>query len=430
MDIDDLDEEQLLLLLLIYRRRKEKKVKKYRKRFWVRRIFQERKTKGEYHSLVKELILFDHERFFKMFRMLPQQFEALLSWVGPKILKADTRKDVISVDERLCVTLRYLATGDAYSTLASSYRIGDTTVARIIQETTVAIWDALTEQGYLKIPENKEEWKKIADDFEKRWNFPNCLGSIDGKHIVIQAPRGSGSLFYNYKKSFSIVLMAVCNANYKFTMVDIGEAGRQSDGGVFANSDIGYCISNNHLPLPAARQLDNTATLFPYVFLGDDAFPLRTNLIKPYAETNLDIRKLIANYRISRARRMIENSFGILAARFRVFRRPIYAKVSTVESITKATVALHNFLMANRTSGEGRYCPAGFADYEISGQARKGNWRELVHNDSGLLPVRQLGSNNYSKRAKEVRDNFCNYFCSPEGEVPWQWDIYSVDVGH
>ena len=107
MDIDDLDEEQLLLLLLIYRRRKEKKVKKYRKRFWVRRIFQERKTKGEYHSLVKELILFDHERFFKMFRMLPQQFEALLSWVGPKILKADTRKDVISVDERLCVTLRY-----------------------------------------------------------------------------------------------------------------------------------------------------------------------------------------------------------------------------------------------------------------------------------------------------------------------------------
>ena len=123
-----------------------------------------------------------------MFRMLPQQFEALLFWVGPKILKADTRKDVISVDERLCVTLRYLATGDAYS----SYKIGDTTVARIIQETTVAIWDPLTEQGYLKIPENKEGWKKIADDFEKRWNFPNCLASIDGKHIVIQAPRGSG----------------------------------------------------------------------------------------------------------------------------------------------------------------------------------------------------------------------------------------------
>ena len=99
--------------------------------------------------------------------------------------------------------------------------------------------------------------------------------------------------------------------------MDIGEAGRQSDGGVFGNSNIGYCINNDKLPLPNPRPLDGSGTLFPYVFVADDAFPLRYNVVKPYAETNLDVRKLIANYRISRARRIIENAFGILAARFR-----------------------------------------------------------------------------------------------------------------
>ena len=103
-------------------------------------------------------------------------------------------------------------------------------------------------------------------------------------------------------------------------MVDIGEDGRQSDGGVFSNSNLSHSILKNLLPVPRPRKLDSTETLYPYVFLADDAFPLLSNLLKAYAATNLEIRKLVANYCISRARRIIENCFGILAARFRVFR--------------------------------------------------------------------------------------------------------------
>ena len=103
----------------------------------------------------------------------------------------------------------------------------------------------LIEKGFLTPPKTKEDWGKTAEGFEKKWNFPHCVGSIDGKHVIIQAPSNSGSLFFNYKKQFSIVLMAICNANYKFLLVDIGEAGRQSDGGVFANSNLGFGILNN-----------------------------------------------------------------------------------------------------------------------------------------------------------------------------------------
>ena len=82
----------------------------------------------------------------------------------------------------------------------------------------------------------------------------------------MQAPDNSGSLFFNYKKTFSIVLLAISNAQYQFTMVDIGEAGRQSDGGVFSNSNIGFSIMNDLLNLLAAELLPNSSINFPYVW--------------------------------------------------------------------------------------------------------------------------------------------------------------------
>lgn len=68
--------------------------------------------------------------------------------------------------------------------ISYSYRLGLSTVSNIIKETCSALWSCLQPE-YLPEP-SEENWKKIAEDFESKWNFPNCIGAIDGKHIRIQ----------------------------------------------------------------------------------------------------------------------------------------------------------------------------------------------------------------------------------------------------
>ena len=188
---------------------------------------------------------------------------------------------------------------------------------------------------------------------------------------------------------------------------------------MFANSNIGIAINDNKLGIPPPRILPGTNTEFPYVFVADEAFPLRTYMMKPYARATLTDPRRICNYRISRARRVIENCFGICASRFRIFRRPIIRKVDTVVAITKAVVVLHNYLMRH----ESKYCPSGFADLYTPSGWRDGDWRNDAQNHQGLVNISAQGSNSFTRSANAVRESFCDFFNSDIGAVPWQNEL-------
>ncbi|CAH2015323.1 unnamed protein product [Acanthoscelides obtectus] len=170
---------------------------------------------------------------------------------------------------------------------------------------------------FLQFPKTTEEWKKIALDFQERWDFPHCLGAMDGKYVQITAPVGSGSYYFNYKKTFSIVLMGIENANYEFIYCDVGTNGRVSDGGVIENTKFMKYLAANKLNLPPPETVVPGEPTLNYVFVGDEAFAIRHDFLKPYNQRELDYPKKVFNYRLSRARRVVENTFGILANRFR-----------------------------------------------------------------------------------------------------------------
>jgi len=146
------------------------------------------------------------------------------------------------------------------------------------------------------------------------------LGAVDGKHVRITPPAGSGSYYWNYKGYNSLVLMGIANANYEFIMVHFGINGRVSDGGVIEYTEFYHKLKHNELNIPEPSTPKSSSTkILPYVFLGDEAFALREDFLKPFGQGELNIERRIFNYRLSRARRVIENVFGILANRFRIF---------------------------------------------------------------------------------------------------------------
>ena len=176
--------------------------------------------------------------------------------------------------------------------------------------------------------------------------MPHCIGAIDGKHIATKAPFKSGTLFHNYKSFFSIVLMAICDANYCFIYVDVGNYGSNNDSGVLLNSQMGKDFKERKMNIPEPSNLDGfEGGKLPYSLVGDEIFPLQEWLIKPYSKSALTCEiKRIFNYRQSRARSVIENAFGILVSRGRIFRQPIEASPEKVEKFTLGAIALHNYL--------------------------------------------------------------------------------------
>lgn len=269
-----------------------------------------------------------------------------------------------------------------------------------------------------QLPTTAEEWKRVSDDFRQVWNFPHCLGSIDGKHVEIRKPSDTGSFYFNYKKQFSIVLLAVVNARYEFLMVDAGINGRVSDGGVMSYSKFGKMFEHGELHIPEAEPLHEEDTIeVPYFFVADDAFAMSENLLKPYSLAGndpLDLEKRIFNYRLSRARRIVENVFGILASRFGVFQRPMLLSPEKAIIVTLSCCYLHNFLRRKC----GTYMAQGSVDWEdtTSHELHAGEWRATQRDLVGLQPT---FNRNMTERAKFVRETLQRYFCS-RGAVSWQ----------
>jgi len=173
----------------------------------------------------------------------------------------------------------------------------------------------------------------------------------------MQAPANSGSYYYNCKGTFSIMLLAVADAEYKFLNVDVGCNGRVSDGGVFIDAAYTMHWKLALLSFPL-QNLYLGRQPVPYFFVADDAFAMRNYTMKPYPLKDQPAPNQIFNYRLSRASRIVENVFGITANRFRVLRKPLIQNPTRTVNIVLVVCVLHNFLMSTKGSQSSYLQPA------------------------------------------------------------------------
>lgn len=195
---------------------------------------------------------------------------------------------------------------------------------------------------------------------------------------------------------------------------------------MFAASALGQKLNSNDLNLPDPAAVEAGGPSLPYVFVADEAFPLKENLLRPYPGRQIPERQRLFNYRLSRARRIIENAFGIFCQKWRIFRSPIIGLPQNVISYLKAALVLHNWLRkleAPLNPNQRKYCPPTYEDRDgKAGRITKGKWRAdaTANPPSNLLPVQRLGSNNHTLSAADVRESFLRYFTTT-GSLPWQY---------
>lgn len=303
--------------------------------------------------------------------------------------------------------------------LSRVYRMGKSSACEIVIETCQAIHDELG-PIYVSMPDTAERWSVVVNGFDQRWNYPGCIGAIDGKHIRIVTPKLSGSTFHNYKGFKSVVLLAVVDANYEVMYADVGCEGTVADGGVLKNSSLWQDIVSGAQVLPEDIVLRGTQQTMKCHLIGDDAFAMSPVMLKPYAHRHLTDREAVYNYRCSRARRVVENCFGIMAARFRVLRSEIQFSPVKTNIIVSAICVLHNIM--RRRNGVSYMAPESVDQEANNYIVSPGSWR--LHDNGGepLLALQPSQARNSSNEAKRMREDLADYFLTPYGKVAWQMD--------
>ncbi|KAL7731492.1 hypothetical protein ACLKA6_012391 [Drosophila palustris] len=380
---------------------KEKTDAKARKRVIQKpHILYEYRSRGRFESAFENLTK-TPKKFFDNFHMTTANFNHLFSLVEPFLIpNRNLRPDAIPLKAKLATVIEMLASGLFQQDVAASYGISKQHMGKTVDLVCDAICSALSGVFPRWTKQNMLKW---AEEFETQCDLPNCIGAIDGKHVPIKDPPNSDNAFYNYKEFHSIVLLAVCDASYRFTYIDVGAYGSDGDINAFCNTKLGEAILSERLEFPENRLLNDVPT--PYFMAGSEAFPLYTRLMTPYgAETPLTTTERIFNHRLSRARRCTEYTFGILCARWMAVQRTVLWNPDRAQKIVSACCSLHNFMM--QSSSADLYFP------------------QEVETDTTLEDLLPYSNPNEEEEEepKCIRNNLLEYVNSASGSISGQYE--------
>ena len=287
---------------------------------------------------------YSNVRFKKTFRISRATFDFILSKIRHRLERETTAEEPISPECRLGICLYRLGRGDYLYTIAEMAGIGISTVSLIVSEVCEAIVECMWEDSVNKLmPKTTKDFEEKMLDTEELWQFPFSWASVDGCHIPIKCPPGgkeSCKEYHNFKNFYSVVLMAMVDAKYRFVWGSCGFPGNSHDSVILQSTSLWQQIKNGVF-LPAfTNKLHGTS--IPPLIIGDSAFPFEEWLMKPYTNSVLLPRQRYFNYRLSRARMVIEGAYGQLKGRWRILMRRSESHHQEVKMFTLACMVLHN----------------------------------------------------------------------------------------
>ena len=281
----------------------------------------------------------DNREFKRNFRVSRDTFTYICSELQPVLKKTFAVRKPISVEQRVAMTLWRIGTNVEFRTISHLFGVGVSTVCVITHEVCEAIVTVLG-GTYIRVPQGNDI-EKVVDGFISRWQFPQCAGAVDGTHIPILAPAENHTDYFNRKGFHSIVMQALVDHQYQFMDIYIGWPGSVHDARILSNSSL-FAKGEAGTLLPDSKRLLNGCNV-PLFVLGDPAYPLLPWLMKGYANSGtLTVKQRSFNYRLSRARFVVENAFGRLKGRWRCLLKCNDTDISLLSNVIAACCTLHN----------------------------------------------------------------------------------------
>ena len=267
-------------------------------------------------------------------------FQLLCNQLQPHLLRQASRlRQPVCVVKLVGLTLYRLAKGESYRTISNLLGVGRSTACNGFWDVCHAIYNFL-KPIYLKRPKG-DEVKRMTKLFELKFGFPMCGGAIDGTHIPIIAPEEYRTDYYNRKGWYSILLQWLVNHEYKLIDIDVGQPGKCHDAFVFESSKL-FCKLKNGTFYPDYTRIIEGQNI-PVVILGDSAYPLNNFLMKPFQESLATINQIHFNERLSRARILVEHTFGRLKGRWQCIMKRNDSHAKYIHILVATCVVLHNF---------------------------------------------------------------------------------------
>ena len=302
----------------------------------VKSVWVKEKSRDFFRFVVSS---WSEDDFKSNFRMSRSTFQYLCSKLAPRLQKKNLIREPISVELRVAVTLWRLGTNTEYRSIGHLFGVGLATVCIAVHEVCKAIVDVLLPQ-YIRFPTGNRV-HDVVEGFSCKWGFPQCVGAIDGTHIPILAPKDNPLDYFNRKGYHSLLMQALVSHDYTFLDVYIGWPGSVHDARVLTNSQIFHETEAGRL-FPNITKSINGKDI-PLLVVGDPAYPLLPWLMKPYSDTGqLTDKQRRFNYRLSRARIVVECAFGRLKGRWRSLLKRNDMNIHFLPTYVAACCILHN----------------------------------------------------------------------------------------